>query len=81
MIFWGFPDGSVVKNPANAGDEGSVPGSGKPLEKEMATHSSTLAWEISWTEEPGMGGGEGCYSPGGTQKSWTWLSDQTATND
>ena len=23
------------------------------LEKEMATHSSTLAWEISWTEEPG----------------------------
>ena len=24
-----------------------------PLEKEMATHSSTLAWTISWTEEPG----------------------------
>ena len=24
-----------------------------PPEKEMATHSSTLAWEISWTEEPG----------------------------
>ena len=24
-----------------------------PLEKEMATHSSTLAWEILWTEEPG----------------------------
>ena len=24
-----------------------------PLEKEMATHSSTLAWKISWTEEPG----------------------------
>ena len=23
-----------------------------PLEKEMATHSSLLAWEISWTEEP-----------------------------
>ena len=31
-----------------------------PLEKEMASHSSILAWEISWTEEPGglMG-----YSP------------------
>ena len=29
-----------------------------PLEKEMATHSSTLAWEIPWTEE--LGGG---YSP------------------
>ena len=24
-----------------------------PLEKEMVTHSSTLAWKISWTEEPG----------------------------
>ena len=24
-----------------------------PLEKEMATHSSILAWELSWTEEPG----------------------------
>ena len=25
-----------------------------PLEKEMTTHSSILAWGISWTEEPGM---------------------------
>ena len=25
-----------------------------PLEKAMATHSSTLAWKIPWTEEPGM---------------------------
>ena len=24
-----------------------------PLEKEMATHSSTLAWKIPWTEKPG----------------------------
>ena len=24
-----------------------------PLEKEMATHSSTLAWELAWTEKPG----------------------------
>ena len=30
-----------------------------PLEKEMATHSSILAWEISWTEKPG-----GLYSMG-----------------
>ena len=29
-----------------------------PLEKEMATHSSILAWEVSWTEEQ-AGGGEG----------------------
>ena len=29
------------------------PGQGDPLEKEMATHSSILAWEIPWTEESG----------------------------
>ena len=28
------------------------PGPEDPLEKEMATHSSILAWKISWTEEP-----------------------------
>ena len=28
-------------------------GQAGPLEKEMATHSSVLAWEIAWTEEPG----------------------------
>ena len=28
-------------------------GWGDPLEKEMATHSITLAWKIPWTEEPG----------------------------
>ena len=32
---------------------GSDPWIGKPLEKEVTTHSSTLAWRISWTEEPG----------------------------
>ena len=36
-----------------------------PLEKEMATHSSILAWEIPWTEEP-----RGLSSMG-SQKSWT----------
>ena len=30
----------------NAGDPGSIPGSGDPLEKAMATHSSILAWKI-----------------------------------
>ena len=44
----------MVKNlPANAGDAGSIPGSEDPPEEEMATHSSILAWEISWTEQPG----------------------------
>ena len=31
-----------------------------PLEKEMATHSTTLAWEIPWTEEPGRLQSSGC---------------------
>ena len=47
----------MVKNlPANAGDkrdEGSIPGLGRSLEKEMAAHSSILAWKIPWTEEHG----------------------------
>ena len=45
----------MVKNlPANAGDVGlSFLGQEDPLEEEMAAHSSILAWEIPWTEEPG----------------------------
>ena len=44
----------MAKNlPANAGDVGLIPDPGRPLEKEMAIHSSILAWEIPWTEEPG----------------------------
>ena len=47
----------MVKNPpANAGDvrdTGCIPGSGRSLEKGMATHSSVPAWRIPWTEEPG----------------------------
>ena len=31
----------------------SIPGWEDPLEKEMATNSSILPWEITWTEEPG----------------------------
>ena len=37
----------------NAGDPGSIPGSGRSLEQKMAPHSSILAWKIPWTEEPG----------------------------
>ena len=49
----GVPGGSVVKNqPANTGDTGSIPGSGRSPGKEITTHSSVLAWEIPWTEEP-----------------------------
>ena len=50
----GFLGGSAVKNPSvHAGDLGSNLGWEDPLDKEMATHSSILAWEIPWAEEPG----------------------------
>ena len=50
----GFSGGSVGKNPpANAGDRGPIPGLGRSPGEEMATHSSILAWEIPWREEPG----------------------------
>ena len=52
-----FPDGSAGKESAcNAGDaETQVQSLGwkDPLEEEMATHSSILAWEIPCAEEPG----------------------------
>ena len=45
-----------IKNlPVNAGDASSLRSLGweDPLEKDVATHSSILAWRIPWTEEPG----------------------------
>ena len=50
----GVPGGSVVKKlPPNARDMGSIPLSGRSPEKDMATHSSILAWGIPGTEGPG----------------------------
>ena len=50
----GFSDGSVVKN-LHAMLEMRFQSLGRedPLEKEIATHSSILAWEIPWTKESG----------------------------
>ena len=63
----------MVKNPpANAGHaEQQVLSLGQEdaLEEEMTIHSSILAWETPWTEEPG-----GLQSRG-LQKSWTRLSN------
>ena len=52
----------------NAGALGSIPGQEDPLEKGMATHSSILAWQILWTEEP-----DGLQFMG--SQSWTRLSN------
>ena len=65
----GCPGGSVEKNVAANEDVGLIPGREDPLELEMATHTSILAWEIPWTEEP-----DGLPSMG-SQKSQTQLND------
>ena len=52
----GFPGGRTGKEPAcrcSRHETDSTPGSGRPPEEGMATHSSILAWRIPWTEEPG----------------------------
>ena len=77
-IFW-LPWWLRSKNPpANAGDvqETWVPSLGWEglLEKEMATHSSILAWRIPWTEEPG-----GLQSMGSQRVRHNW-SDWTHTH-
>ena len=51
---WGFPGGSVVRNPpGKRGMRVGSLGQEDPLEKERATHSSIFAWKIPWTEELG----------------------------
>ena len=53
----GFPGDVVVKNPPATQEMQERQfwslGQEDPLEEEMATHSSVLAWEIPWIEEPG----------------------------
>ena len=70
----GFPGGSVVKNPPAMQETWaqSLDGEGT-LEKEVATPSSVLAWEIPWTEEPG-----GLQSTG-SQKRHDLATEQQAT--
>ena len=54
----------------NAGDLGSIPGSGRSLEEEMATHSSCLARRVPWAEEPG-----GLQSMGLQRVGPEWVSN------
>ena len=50
----GFPVVQTIKNlPAMQETQVLFPGREDPLEKEMVTLSSILAWRIPWTEEPG----------------------------
>ena len=53
MVFWGASDKNLL--PVQETQEMWVRSQDRedPLEKEMATHSSILVWEIPWTKEPG----------------------------
>ena len=49
----GVPGGPDSKeSTCNAKNLGSIPGSGRSLEKDVATHSNILVWRIQWTEKP-----------------------------
>ena len=77
LVFcWSFPGGSVVKNylPIWETQDTYVwsPHLEDPLEEEMVTHSSILAWKILWPEEPGR-----LYSM--RSQSQTWLSNWAHT--
>ena len=62
----GFPGGSNGQESAcNAGDPGSIPGWGRSPEREMAAHSSILAWRIPWTR------GAWQSTVHGITRSWT----------
>ena len=73
----GFRGGSVVKNlPAKAGDAGFSPWVREdPLEQEIATHSSVLAWGIPWTEDPGW-----LWSIGSQRVRHNWTAEHTHTH-
>ena len=77
----GFPGGSDGKASAcNAVDPGSFRGWEDPLEKEMAIHSSTLAWKIPWTEEPDRLQSMGSQRVGhdwATELNWTEQLNRT----
>ena len=69
----------IKNSPANAGDMRDVcqiPESERSLDESMATHSSILAWRISWTEEPLSG-----YSPQGCKEAYmTEVTQYACTN-
>ena len=69
-LHYGFPGSSVGKESAcSARDPGLILGQEDPLEKEMANHSSILAWKISWLKEPG-----GLQSMGSQRVGHNWVT-------
>ena len=79
MKLTGFLGDSAVKSlPANVGDAGSISGSGS-CEKDMAAHSSTLAWKIPWTEK--AGGLQSTALQSGHDSHWAHTRDEAKVRD
>ena len=77
VLLKGFPIGSVVKNPPAMQEmQFQCLGWEDSLEKEMAIHSVSLAWEIPWTEEPGR-----LYSPRSHKKLDTTYQQNNNNKD
>ena len=70
ILIWISQVAQWVKNPPTMQETQEMQvrslGQEDPLEKDIATHSSTLAWRIPWTKEPGRPQSTG-------SQSWTWL--------
>ena len=69
MYSWPSLVAQLIESACNAGDPGWSLGWKDPLEKEMATHSSILAWKIPWIEEPGR------FSPWSHRVAHDWASE------
>ena len=72
-VKWGFLVAQRVKNlPATQETQVQFLVQEDPLKKGMATHSSTLAWRIPWTEEP-----DGLQSVGSQRVRHNWVTSTT----
>ena len=71
LLFQTIPVAQTVKNlPAMQETQVQIPGWEDPLEKEMATHSSFIAWRIPWTEES-----DGLQSTGSQGVGHDWVTN------
>jgi len=78
--WWGFPDSSVVKNPPAMKETQELRvwslGREDPLKKEIATHSSILAWKAAWIEDSGE-----LHSIGSQRVGHDWARMPTPINN
>ena len=75
-LLWWLSGKKSTCSEGGAEDSGSILGSGRFLEEEMAAHSSMLAWKIPWSEEPG-----GLQSMGLQRAGHDWVTKHSPHNN